>query len=598
MDSKTTQIDNLFQAIEAGDVASVSEMIRSGVNLNANNDQGYTPLSFAISNYFHGLKIGKYDSGVLPFSHENQNLNEIIVLIQKHLQTPDVSQFLVAQKFMRFLSIIYKDNPPQFEEDTLKYLAGLDSGACNGFSAILGDLASQGKVSQFLDDLKLIANWDGESDSLKASNTLFNTIRTMYDNSVFISYIQSKTILKNFSHDQDSSPLPKKDGRAVQQKDWDALTRLISDRPVERTKEFEAVFSYRSNELADAINNIALEGKSVRFSFKHHTMALFKENGKFMFYDPNSPDLPHFVDTAEEVVKQIETAYTRFEKNKELKPDSLMEIEMQVFNFNNSPPGVYPDLNKLISDYLSKRENSSSINELNFSKIAKTNALGTAIFLDSPKSVEALLLAGADPNLAVLSLANLFDTKPNQIEIFSNLVDKGLNPSLPVPNWDGTLKPFYECVENACPHITRMLKNFSRGFEDPDDPLLKLESTLYQGDSELFSETLNQSLKSTTVHSSDLKKIQDKLNVIIDIHQNQFKPSAAILSEYKKMNDLLENAEKLLSKKSNVSNPKVYMPLAEKSTTQEKIPTVQASETLLENKIEDETKKTKKPESN
>lgn len=605
-DNQKAQETSLFKAIEAGDFEAVRKLINEGVSLACKGGEWQEePLSFAIHQYFNAFNITDYSYEAFrareltaPFSDENKKYQDIVVLIQQHLNKVDISQGVILQKFLRFLSVIYHDDPSPFETAIVKDLYSIKEGVCSGISAIFSDSASQDKEKQFIEDLKTISKWDGEKESLMSSTDLFKTIRTMYDNVIFAAFMNSMSILnKNVTQEdgKENGPLKTEEGIAATQKEWGTLLNLISDRSVTRKKEFEVIFSYTSSELTDAINKVALEGKSVRVSFLGHTTELHKKNGKFMYYDSNSPDEPYFADSAEEVFKQIQSSIIHFEKNKELTADSLMGIEMQVFNFNNSPPGDYPDLTNFIGDYIRKRKDSFSINECTFS--SNTNPLCTAIGEDSIENVQALLSAGADPNLAML--LSSVSTRSNQLAIYQLLLDHGLDPNMQVPNWQNNPVPVYDDLKYLTPQLYQLFDEKAKLSASSNSMTLTPLQALYTMDSTLFSKAYEKALNEGKLNSSDIITLQKTLKLIMNFHQNQYQPSETILAEHQKMDTLLASADKSLTKKSELTNPKVYIPLVEKNINQGKIiPTAQAAESILENKNEDTAKKTNKPQSN
>lgn len=399
--------EKLIDALKNGNEAEALTLIDSGnVNVNYVDRGGLTPLIYA----------------------HRSRLQRAVKSLYDHHATVCIDQISLMNKMFRVILDIPKQNPYLNVSEIINYMPNIDddestrtkkmisralyNGLCYGFSALMLFMSNRGKEAEFVNMLKEVASWDGEDESLVKLPGLKEKIRQLYDNVLFLSWLQSLIMMS-----PDHKALEN-----ISQLDLHLLINLMLDaKEVKYRREFDFLFTFKKSELQPFFVQTIFMNKMVRLNFgRSHWIGVIKKPDGHHFYDPESTVGPLVLkttkDLVEAVVQSYQRYYSRYLPDLIFDENSLYDIGLCAYDKEDSKLMKYPSKEALLLDILKTRGMPNLLDK--FSCNQATNALQLADEFKDWVMAAALLKQGVNVDIVTphgMTLSSMLS--PNTLEL-------------------------------------------------------------------------------------------------------------------------------------------------------------------------------------
>lgn len=311
----------LHLASYIGDLESVKHLINEPkIEINYAHPSGNTALMLAASE--GKFEVVKVLAAVPYVDFQKKNMNSQTAYdmaanrrIRSYLS---VSQSVINKQFQKYLKLKAKPGKGTYNDSDIKaIIENIEGGQCSGLSALWVYHKLSGEQSQFFGNLRFIAQWDGELESLKSNEGfLLNIFEQMLSDA---QWVQEKSeMMKGVKGQQDLTNI------------FQTIKHARNSESI--NAEFQLNFILKKPELAEVLQNIMNDRKMVFLGGINHAMAATFIDGKYYAYDPNEPQGEMEFDTIQELQNYIEKClFGRFNFTTETMPMCI-----NVFDFESN----------------------------------------------------------------------------------------------------------------------------------------------------------------------------------------------------------------------------------------------------------------------
>lgn len=369
----------LITAVRNGNINLAKNLLAEGSDPNVVDEDGSTALMFAandgnleliealLAKGAH-LDITNKDGWTAPMLAFNSNRTEVVEEFKKRGINDEamhvVNQSFILKKIQTYLHSNERDE---------NFIKQFEIGYCSGIASLwlyAKWLQTQAKATQaqrddydwFKSTVRLITNWDGIRELSPEENANFERFISQIE---YFQYVH--TYLPVVSQGDLNESLQDTNGR-----------RLNS--------EYSIASFFTLNQLKELLKtkNIIQEGKLILISSHNHDTALFKQDGLYYYFDPNSPVGEVKLTSTDELAELIFGANS-YDASKR------SPIALKMFSFYKGTTLLYPPQQKVLDDI-------NSIVSQGNEEVAGSRLLHFAIMRNSIESVKYFLRNGADPN--------------------------------------------------------------------------------------------------------------------------------------------------------------------------------------------------------